>query len=154
VIKTKTKLEEPEAKLTIKVYDREGNLIPEECLDACVFTTVGKQQLGDLMRGDVAGKKISHLALGTDGTAPTPADTALYGEQFREAIDSTSRTGTAVKITTVVEYGEANGGGSVTYQEAGLFNDPTAGQMFVRANFPAKVKNSSVQWTLEFQIQF
>jgi len=148
----KTKLKEPKAKLTLIVRDIEGRIVEVE--DDCVFTTVGKQQLGDLIRGDAAGKKISHYALGSDSTTPTAGDTALGTELFREAIDTTSRTGTTVKITCILEYAEGNGGGSVVYREAGLFNDPTAGQMYLRANFPDKTKTSSVQWTLEFQIEF
>jgi len=148
----KTKLKELKTKLTLTIRDLEGRVLEVE--DDCVFTTVGKQQLGDLMRGDAAGVKITHYALGSNGSTPTAADTALGTELFREAIDTTSRTGTTVKITCILEYAEGNGGGSVVYREAGLFNDPAAGQMYLRANFPDKTKTSSVQWTLEFQIEF
>ena len=150
----KAEVEEPKAKVEIKVYDRKGNLVPDECDDACVFTTVGKQELGDLMRGDPAGGKITHCALGDNGTEPTPADNALGNELYREAIDSHSRTGTTVKINVVIDYSEGNGGGSQVYREAGLFNAVSGGDMFVRANFPDKTKTSSVKWTLEWQIVF
>jgi len=148
----KTRLKEPRTKMTLTIRDLEGRVLEVE--DDCVFTTVGKQQLGDLMRGDSAGKKISHYALGDNTATPTSADTALGNELFREAIDTTSRTGATVKITCILEYAEGNGGGSVVYREFGLFNDPSAGQMYVRANFPDKTKTSSVQWTLESQIEF
>jgi len=148
----KTKVKEPKAKLTLTVRNLEGKIIEVE--DDCAFTTVGKQQLGDLMRGDAAGQKISHYALGDNGTTPTVGDTALLSEKFREAIDTTSRSGTLVTITGILEYAEGNGTGSQVYREAGLFNDPTAGQMYCRANFPDKTKTSSQQWTLQWQIQF
>jgi len=148
----KVKLDEPKAKLTLTIRDREGNVVEVE--DDCLFVAVGKQQLGDLMRGDAAGKKITHYALGDNGTTPTLSDTALLSEKFREAIDTTSRTGSTVTITCILEYAEGNGSGSQVYREAGLFNDPTAGQMYVRANFPDKTKTGSVQWTLEWQIVF
>ena len=148
----KAKLGKIKAKMDLKVYDREGRLIPEECEDACVFTTMGKQELGDLMRGDPGGTAISHCALGDDGTEPTISDTALGNELYREAIDSHERTGTTVKITVVIDYGEANSSGSQVYREAGLFNAAAAGDMFVHANFPDKTKTSSVRWTLEWQI--
>jgi len=148
----KVKLEEPKTKLTLIVRDLEGKIIEVE--DDCVFTTVGKQQLGDLTRGDAAGKKISHYALGDNGTTPTVGDTALLSEKFREAIDTTSRSGTLVTITGILEYAEGNGSGSQVYREAGLFNDPSAGQMYCRANFADKTKTGSQQWTLQWQIQF
>lgn len=138
--------------MTLTIRDLEGRIIAVE--DDCVFTTVGKQQLGDLMRGDAAGKKISHYALGDNGTTPTVGDTALLSEKFRKAIDSQSRSGTLVTITGILLYSEGNGSGSQVYREAGLFNDPTTGQMYVRANFPDKTKTSSQQWTLQWQIQF
>ena len=148
----KARLGKIKAKMGLKVYDREGNLIPEECEDACVFTTMGKQEIGDLMRGDAGGAAISYCALGDSGTEPTVGDTALGNELYREAIDSHSRTGTTVKITVVIDYAEGNGTGSQVYREAGLFNAAAAGDMFVRANFPDKTKTSSVRWTLEWQI--
>ena len=148
----KIKIKEPKPKLTFLIHDRQGNLIEVE--DDIVFTTVGKQELGDLMRGDVGGAAISHCALGDDDTTPTVSDTTLSNELYREAIDSHERTGTTVKITTVIDYGEGNGSGSQVYKEAGLFNAAAAGDMFCRANFPDKTKDNSVKWTLEFQFVF
>ena len=146
------KMKEPKVKLNIKVHDKEGKLVPEECEDAAVFTTVGKQELADLLRDKTLTTSITHCALGDDGTDPLGSDEVLGNELYREAIDSHSRTGTTIKITIVIDYGEANGGGSQVYREAGLFNAAAAGDMSVRANFPDKTKTSSVRWTLEWQI--
>lgn len=148
----KIEMDKIKPKMTLKVYDRQGNIIEVE--DDIIFTTAGKQELGDLMRGDGGGAAISHCALGDDDTTPTVGDTALGNELYREAIDSHERTGTTVKIIVIIDYGEGNGGGSQTYKEAGLFNAGAAGDMFVRSNFPSKVKDNSVKWTLEFQITF
>jgi len=148
----KTKLKDIEAKLDIKVYDKEGKLIPEKCMDACVFTIIGKQEIGDLLREQGGAVGITHCALGDDGTEAQKSDEHLGNELYREAIDSHSRTGTIVKITVVIDYGEANGPGSQVYREAALLNAAVGGIMSVRANFPDKTKTSSVRWTLEWQI--
>ena len=146
----KAELEIKKAKLTLKIHDREGNLIEVE--DASVFTTVGKQEIGDWMRGAGGTNPISHLALGDDDTPPLASDEVLGNELYREAIDSSGRTGTTITITTVVDYGEGNGGGTQDYKECGLFNDPSAGEMFCRFTFPTKTKSASVKWTLEAEI--
>jgi len=148
----KIEVKAPKPKLTIKIYDRQGNLI--EVDDDAVFTTVGKQVLGDLMRKQAGALGVSHCALGDNDTTPTVGDTALGHELYREAIDSHSRTGTTVKFIVIIDYGEANGGGSQVYKEAGLFNAAAAGDMYCRANFAAKTKTSSVKWTLEWELAF
>ena len=140
----------PKAKLTFIVEDREGNIV--EIDDDIVFTTVGKQETMDLMRGLGTAAAISHMALGNDDTTPSLSDTMLGNELYRETIDQHDRSGLTVTIITVVDYGEGNGAGSVTYKEAGWLNDAIAGELFVRATFAGKVKDNTVKWTLVLTI--
>lgn len=89
--------------------------------------------------------------------APTVTDTALIDTSpFSKSIGSFSYlpvgTPTSVQFITALEKAEGNGGGSVTYTEAGLFMN--GGDMFARETFAAIVKNSARKITFYWQILF
>jgi hypothetical protein len=89
--------------------------------------------------------------------SPSITDTALIDTSpFSKAIASFSYLPvgdpTSVQFVTVLEKAEANGSGSVTYTEAGLFM--VGGNMYARETFQALVKNSSRKITFYWQILF
>lgn len=89
--------------------------------------------------------------------APTVTDTDLIDTSpFSKSIASFSYlpvgTPTSVQFVTVLEKAEANGSGSVTYTEAGLFMN--GGDMFARETFKALVKNSSRKITFYWSILY
>jgi hypothetical protein len=89
--------------------------------------------------------------------APAVTDTSLIDvSPFSKAISSFSYlpggTPTSVQFVSVLEKSEANGSGSVTYTEAGLFMN--GGNMFARETFAAIVKNSSRKVTFFWVILF
>ena len=87
------------------------------------------------------------MAVGTDGTAVTAADTALGAEVFREAIARRLDAAQQIKFQMDLATGDANGN---TLRECALFDD--AGVMFARAIIsPPIVKTVSISTVLEFQ---
>lgn len=89
--------------------------------------------------------------------APSVTDTSLIdGSPFSKAITTFVYLPvvdpTSVQFTATIEKAEANGGGSVTYTEAGLFMN--GGNMFARETFAGIVKNSSRKITFYWQILF
>lgn len=89
--------------------------------------------------------------------SPTVTDTSLIdGSPFSKSISSFSYlpggNPTSVQFVSVLEKAEANGSGSVTYTEAGLFMD--GGNMFARETFAAIVKNSARKVTFYWKVLY
>lgn len=74
---------------------------------------------------------VSHIAVGTGSTAVIISDNTLETELARQVFD-----GTPVIVSNTLEmettYGVGQGVG--TWREAGVFNDPTTGDMLNRVN--------------------
>lgn len=100
-------------------------------------------QLSD--QGETA---MSHMAVGSGGTAVDPTDTALGSELGRVALTSTTQSTNSVVY--VATFGAGTGSGAIT--EAGIFNDVAAGTMLCRSVFSVINKAAgdslTVTWTL------
>jgi hypothetical protein len=109
----------------------------------------GLNLLRDFLDGaTVAG--LSHFALGTGTAAVLAADTALDTEVFRDTFAGTTTASKTLTISYFLNSGDANGN---TLSEAGLFNDPTAGNMFARVLLsPPIVKTVSIAVTFTWTI--
>lgn len=111
---------------------------------------VGLNLLRDYLYGDTP-THITHGAVGTDDTAPAAADTALGAEEFRDVIAARIKGDQSLTIQFVLSSQMANG---VTLNEAGLFNDDTAGTMYARVVTDPVEKTSDISalytWTLSF----
>lgn len=140
-------------KLTISVFDREGNLKSAQTVPNLVVTT-GKNYIASRMAG-VAGVGtyvMNSMAIGTGTGTPTAADTALGTEAGRVA--TTSFTASTNTITATATFAAGVGTGAIT--EAGIFNPSVAGQsggsMLCRTTFPVVNKASgdsiSITWTV------
>ncbi len=105
-----------QVKITLKGPDGK---IKKELEVKNLVTTVGKTELAKLLAESTNFGRPTHIAVGTDNTAPDAADTALGAELLRKVIASVVQT--ANKVTYGVEYaaGEATG----VLEEAGLFDN-------------------------------
>lgn len=122
-------------KLTLELV-REGKVVESQKIDN-VITDDGKALIALLVSG--AGTTFSHMAIGTDNTSETAADTALYAEAARVTLTS---SGVATNVITYVGDFPA-GTGTGTIQEAGIFNAASSGTMLNRATFSAITKTAA-----------
>ncbi len=108
--------------------------------------TRGRQwALVAIQSGNAAtAQTIQQVAVGTDTTAPTTADTALGSESDRIAIGTWDNAGTTAnppywRATAQFATNEAN----TTLGEVGLFNSSSAGTMLAHATFSTVDKTTS-----------
>jgi len=91
---------------------------------------------------------MSHMAVGTNATAPSLANTALGAEAARVGLTSAAAVGPVV--TYVGTFGPGSGTGALT--EAGIFNAGVAGDMLNRVTFPVVNKQAgdtlAISWTV------
>ena len=123
-----------------------------ECIDSGTttngVTNVGLNQIVSRLKDASAGV-VTHVAVGTDNTAFSVAQTALGAEVGRVATAST--TVLANKITWVANFPAGTGTGSLN--EVGLFNAGVAGDMYNRALFALTINKGpsdtlQVTWDL------
>ena len=112
-----------------------------------LVVTDGKQFVASRMK-DTTKAAMSHMAIGTGSTAAAAADSALGSQADRNALTSTTVSGTAV--TYVASFGAGEGTGAIT--EAGLFNASSSGDMLCRTVFAVVNKGQndamSITWTV------
>ncbi len=129
-------------KLTIKLFDKDGNLKLTRITNT--VTTQGVYGVADNILASPTLGKPTHMAVGTG----SPAANALGTEVDRNAL--TSKTRSNGVVTFVADWAAGDGTGALT--EAGIFNDPTAGNMWCSASFSAINKGASdtlqISWTL------
>jgi hypothetical protein len=133
-------------RLQIRVFDENGTLKDERDLNNLVVTA-GKGFIASRMVG-TASPVMSHMAIGSNSTAPVVGDTALGGELGRASL--TSGTATGAVATYIATFNAGIGSGAVT--EAGILNSGTGGTMLCRTVFPVVNKGASdtmtVTWTV------
>jgi hypothetical protein len=124
----------------------DGSVKEEQTFKNLVVTTglgLAAQALGN---GTIT--VVSHVAVGTDSTAPSAANTALGAEIARTALASTDVTGTVVTYAGTIPAG--TGTGALT--EAGLLNAAVAGVMLSRVTFAVINKGAGdtlgIVWTI------
>ena len=153
--------------LTIRVSDREGRLIYEQpCKNRIV--TGGRRMVAQMFGGVPSGtppSKVSHMAVGEDGTAPADGDTGLRAqrggrkpigevtyEEFDEPVAGGSIRRIRARLTAEFDFGEANG--AEPLREAGIFNAATGGVMYNRVVFQDVTKTDAFKLTLLWDIVF
>lgn len=92
---------------SLKVY-KKGVLI-EEYTDSNLIMNVAKDALARLIGGDGSGKTITKIGFGTNGTAPTPDDTALTNAYIKPITSRSYPQTGHVTFTWRLETTEANG---------------------------------------------
>jgi hypothetical protein len=153
--------------LTLQVSDREGRLVYEQpCKNRIV--TSGRRMVAQMFGGVPSGtppSKVSHMAVGEDGTAPADGDTGLRAqragrkpigevtyEEFDEPIEGGSIRRIRARLTAEFDFGEANG--DEPLREAGVFNAATGGVMYNRVTFQEVTKTGAFKLTLLWDIVF
>jgi len=125
------------------------------------IVTSGRDLVAKLFGAQVAGlppTAVTHMALGTDGTDPTDADTALRAEIVpRKPVNveysRITEGGVArvrARLTAVFDSGEANG----ALREAGVFTAATGGVMYNRVKFDTVTKTADFKLTLVWDVVF
>lgn len=144
-------------RLTVQISDAQGRLVETIAANNNIVLT-GRDLVAKLFIKEVINP-ISHVAVGTGNTPPTPADAALQTELFRLPInpvnasqDITTTQDNKKKVTITADLDTAHGNGALT--EAGLFNAPTGGVMYNRVVFPTINKTSDFKLTLIWEIVF
>ena len=134
-------------KLDIQLIGPDGAL-KEKVHVPNLVVTAGRNFIVDRMLGTSDGV-MSHMAIGTDGTAAALGDTALGSESHRNAFDATPTDGgNTITYETTFDPGQ----GTAALQEAGIFNASTAGTMLCRTTFDVVNKAAGdtmiITWTV------
>lgn len=131
----------------LQVIDVATGEVKEYYEDKNLVVTLGRQNIAKLLGGDAAGKPISLLGVGSNGTAPVLTDTALT-DAFTKSISGVAYPAVnSVRYSWSLEAGDANG---ITIREFALLNaDNVLIARKVRAEI---VKSSAVRlvgaWTI------
>lgn len=114
-----------------------------------LVVSAGLNFLASLLGGS-APTLMSHMAVGSSGTAPNAADTALGSELGRVALTSTSPSAASVVYQATFPPGTGTG----TIAEAGLFNAGAGGTMLSRSTSISVIKAAgdtlNIIWTVTF----
>jgi hypothetical protein len=153
--------------LTVQITDRQGALVSTAQYKNRIVTS-GRSLVAQLFGGTEGGVppgRVTHMAVGTDATAPGDADAALKAERApRRAISSVDYSeitegsgGGEVKrvrarLTAVFDFGDANG--AAPLREAGIFTAESDGVMYNRVVFEPVTKTDAFKLTLLWDIVF
>ena len=132
--------------LEIVLFGEDGIEKDRRSVDNLV-TTAGKVFIASRMDGTSSGV-MSHMAVGTGGTAANIADTALGSDSARVAEDSsTPSSATIVYVATFPA-----GTGTAALTEAGVLNASSGGTLLCRTVFSVINKGASdslaITWTI------
>lgn len=131
----------------VQVLDEFGN-IKQELDQHNLVVTTGKDYIASRIK-DATATAMSHMAVGTSGTAAAAGDTTLGAEVGRVALDSTTVSTNTVTYVATFPAGTGTG----TLAEGGLFNAGAAGTMLCRTLFSSTITKGAsdvviVTWVL------
>ena len=112
-----------------------------------VVVTDGKEYVASRMKG-TTDAVMSHMAIGTGTSTASASDSALGSESDRNALTSTTVSGT--DVVYVATFGAGEGTGAIT--EAGIFNASTSGTMLCRTVFSVVNKGASDSMTITWTV--
>lgn len=153
----KDELKGLEGKVRLEIFDEKGNIIKDTGFIKNTITNAGLAQIA-LLAGDASAVPFTYLAVGTSSTPPQATQTALAGEITDSGLERASATVSRVTTTQTNDTLQLvklfNVSGSKTVEEAGIFNDPTAGTMLGRVltGTLSLVANYSIQITYQVKI--
>ena len=127
--------------LSISINDAVVQEVPN------LVVTDGKEYVASRMK-DTTKAAMSHMAIGSGSTAAAAGDSALGSQADRNALTSTTVSGSAV--TYVATFAAGEGTGAIT--EAGLFNASSAGDMLCRTVFAVVNKGASDSMTITWAV--
>ncbi len=156
-------LHDMRGRLTLRVSDEEGRTLYERPHKNRIVTS-GRMLVARLFGGVESGAtlaQVTHMAVGTNGTAPTDADVALraqrgdrkkIGEVSYEEFPEGGVTRVRARLTAEFDFDEANGNDPL--REAGVFNAEEEGIMYNRVVFDPVTKTDAFKLTLIWDIVF
>lgn len=128
------------------ITDSSGNVKQEQEINNLIVDA-GKNLVCKRLASNTTDT-VTHMAVGTSGTAASSGQTALLGEAGRVALTSANDSTNTVVYVATFGAGTATG----TLLEAGLFNDATTGTMLSRTASINVVKGASdtltITWTI------
>lgn len=143
-------------RLHVEVRSKDGKLKDEIWINN-IITNAGKALIASLA-GDAAAVPFTYLAVGTSTTAVAATDTTLTAESttlgMGRAAATISRVTTTATNDTLQAVHTWTASGSITIEEVGLFNDPTAGTMLGHALTTSKILVTSDTLTVTYQVKF
>ena len=122
-----------------------------------LVTTVGRTMLADNLTNSSPDDtpRITHVALGSDATAPVVADTTLGTETFRNAVASQTNADNVAFFTGFFGATEVTG----TFNESGIFANGTgsadSGILFSHVAISITKSNTetlTIDWTITLSI--
>lgn len=136
--------------LLLTLTDENGNI--KEQKEENLVVTTGLAFIASRMK-DATTTAMTHIAIGTNNTAATAAQTALITEAARAALTSTTLVTTTVANDTIQYVATfAAGIGTGAIVEAGLFNAASVGTMLSRSVFLAINKGASDVLTITWKV--
>lgn len=142
-------------RLTVRVVDKQGQEVARIAHTNEIVNS-GRALIGQLLVGDEGATPVTHLAVGTDATAPTPDDTALGTEI--ESIDRAPIEFTPLEGTIGLRVSaQVSSETDQAVSEAGLFSagEHGAGVMYNRVAFPSPVPvGTDLDLIFEWDITF
>jgi hypothetical protein len=154
--------------LTLRVSNREGRTVYEQSTRNRIVAS-GRTLVAHMFGGPPSGPeptRVTHMAVGTDGTPPTDGNTQLgaqreakagvprkpIGEVSYEPFDDGGIRRVRARLTAEFDFDEANG--DEPLREAGVFNDGEEGVMYNRVVFEPVTKTEAFKLTLLWDIVF
>lgn len=138
--------------VTFELKDEHGNVKQTE--NANMIVTTGLSHFTSRLIG-VAQNIMSHMAVGTGGTAAATGQTALITEAARVALTSLTQVTTTVTsdaVQAVATFPAGTGTGALV--EAGIFNAASVGVMEARTVFAVINKGALDSLTITWKITF
>lgn len=142
--------------VTLQIFDKNGKL-KSESKGHNIITNAGLAQLA-LLAGDASAVPFTYLALGTSSTAVAATDTQLGAEitdtGLARAAATISRITTTVTNDTLRATKTWTATGVKTIEEAGLFNDASAGTMLGHKLTGSSTTANNDQVVVTYDIKF
>lgn len=132
--------------LRIVLTDKNGNVKLDKT-EKNLVVSAGKAFIASRMIGTTY-PVMSHMATGTNNSAPNAGHTALLGEIGRAVLVSSTSLDNVVTYSALF----APGVGTGALTEAGIFNDNTAGTMLSRTVFSVVNKEADDSLSINWQI--
>lgn len=135
--------------LSVRLVSANGQ-VKENFVVPNLVVAVGKEWIAARMKDAGTPVQMSNMAIGSDNTTAVAGNTALGSELGRVALTTAGGTVSGAVVTYEATFPAGTGTGSV--QEAGIFNDGTAGTMLCRTTFAVVSKGAddtlSITWTV------
>lgn len=154
-------------RVTLRLTDQDGIIVYEKQQHNRIVRT-GRLMVAQMFAGVQSGvppTKITHIGIGTDGTAPADSQTTLLAERaprkpvsapvysdFTETVEARPVVRVRVQVSAEYDFGEGNGADPL--REAAIFTAETGGIMYNRVTFDPVVKSSAFKLSLFWEILF